>query len=108
MGIRSMIALPILWDDAVIGLLEVFACEPNAFDANDPIVLKRLAGMCSSAVHSAGKPEPASSVQSSPEHPHIPQGSGFAPASVTSVDDEFSIETTADLPLPHFSRSRKI
>ncbi len=113
LGIRSMIAVPILWDDAVIGLLEVFSREPQAFDANDPLVLKRLAGMCSSAVHRAGTPKPGLREQDSPQHPrtgspHKSPEPGFPPAPVASVDDEFPVETTADLPLPHFSRSRKI
>lgn len=116
LGIRSMIAVPILWEEAVIGLVEVFSPEPFAFDANDPLVLKRLAGMCSSAVHRAGKPEPALPEQASPENRSPQNGSSqrispesrFLPAPVASVDDEFPVETTADLPLPHFSRARKI
>jgi putative methionine-R-sulfoxide reductase with GAF domain len=110
LGIRSMIAVPIHWGDAVIGLLEIFSPEPYAFGVNDPIVLKRLAEMCSSAVHRAGRPEPdfpeqgstgGSSQNDSPE-------SRFPTASATIVDDEFPVETPADLPLLHFSRSRKI
>ena len=110
LGIRSMIAVPILWRDAVIGLLEVFSPEPHAFGANDPLVLKRLAGMCSSAVHRAGTPEPGFAEESSAEPglKSISPESGFPPATVTFVDDEFPVETPADLPLPHFSRSRKI
>ncbi len=107
-GIRSMIAVPIIWDVAVIGILEVFSPEPYAFDANDPIVLKRLAGMCSAAVHRAGKLQP--SEQNSAEDasiqdvPASPQPQPLA----ASVDDEFPVETPADLPLPHLSRSRKL
>jgi putative methionine-R-sulfoxide reductase with GAF domain len=116
LGIRSMIAVPILWEDAVIGLVEVFSPEPYAFDANDPLVLKRLAGMCSSAIHRAGRPESGCPEQTSPENSssqtgspqYISPESRFLPASVASVDDEFPVETTADLPLPHLSRSRKI
>jgi putative methionine-R-sulfoxide reductase with GAF domain len=110
LGIRSMIAVPIQWQDAVIGLLEVFSPEPYAFGINDPIVLKRLAEMCSSAVHRAGRPEPSFPEQGSTDHrsQHGSPESHFPPASATVVDDEFPVETTADLPLLHFSRSRKI
>ena len=116
LGIRSMIAVPILWEEAVIGLLEAFSPEPYAFDANDPLVLKRLAGMCSAAVHRAGRPEPGFPEQGSAEQGSSQTGSlqhgspesGLAPATAICVDDEFPVETTADLPLPHFSRSRKI
>jgi hypothetical protein len=116
LGIRSMIAVPIRWDDAVIGLLEVFSPEPYAFSTNDPLALKRLAGICSTAVHRAGAPDRDSSGDGSSELGSServsaePGSRGFmSPAvSVESVDDEFPVETAADLPLPHFSRSRKI
>src|SRR5271155_2114586 len=131
LGIRSIIAVPIRWDDAVIGLLEVFAPEPYAFSINDPLALKRLAGIISIAVHRAGAPESSavesstaeqnSRGQSSTEHgsaenvfserisaSHSASKVGFVPAPVASVDDEFPIETSADLPLPRFSRSGKI
>ena len=73
LGIRSVIAVPIRWDDAVIGLLEVFAPGPYAFSTNDPLALKRLAGIISTAVHRAGTPEPSvtesdPSEQDSAEH----------------------------------------
>jgi putative methionine-R-sulfoxide reductase with GAF domain len=112
LGIRSMIAVPIRWDDAVIGLLEVFSPEPYAFSTNDPLALKRLAGIISASVHRAGtEPAPAVDVRDEPSlltsrSPEQAQPVS-APVAV-SVDDEFPVETTADLPLPHFSRSRKI
>src|SRR5271167_2068525 len=115
LGIRSMIAVPIRWEDAVIGLLEVFSPEPYAFGSNDPLVLKRLAGMCSSAVHRSGRPEPHSSGHDSSlsDSGQAVSSQSTAPypdpaAAVVCVDDEFPVETPADLPLPHFSRARKI
>jgi len=111
LGIRSMIAVPIQWEDAVIGLLEVFSPEPHAFGANDPLVLKRLAGICSAAVYRSGASESHSpghdSAQPDSRQPVSPQ-STFPAASAACVDDEFPVETPADLPLPHFSRTRKI
>jgi hypothetical protein len=116
LGIRSMIAVPIRWDDAVIGLLEVFSPEPYAFSTNDPLALKRLAGICSTAVHRAGAPDRDSSGDGSAElgsservsAEPFSRGSMSPAVSVESVDDEFPVETAADLPLFHFSRSRKI
>jgi putative methionine-R-sulfoxide reductase with GAF domain len=105
LGIRSMIAVPIRWEDAVIGLLEVFSPEPYAFSTNDPIVLKRLAEIISTAVYRAGAAEPVSEYGSA-ECGSVQSRS--APSSMTSVDDEFPVETSADLPFPHFSRARKI
>jgi len=106
LGIRSMIAVPIRWEDAVIGLVEVFSPEPYAFSTNDPLVLKRLAEIISRAVHRAGTPEPRSDDGIEKLGPRAVSGAGRL--SVTSVDDEFPVETPADLPLPHLSRSRKI
>jgi putative methionine-R-sulfoxide reductase with GAF domain len=116
LGIRSMVAVPVRWEDAVIGLLEVFSPEAYAFSSNDSIALERLAGIGSSAVHRAGTPAP-DSAQAGFQSPDLPEAglpasgstkSAGPPASVACVDDEFPVETPADLLLPHFSRSRKI
>src|SRR5580693_521660 len=126
LGIRSIIAVPIRWDDAVIGLLEVFGPEPYAFSTNDPLALKRLAGIISSAVHRAGAPEPSTTEIIPAErdwsgHGLTEKGSEenesalhsslkfrSVPAPVASLDDEFPVETSAGLSVPHLSRSRKI
>ena len=105
LGIRSMIAVPIRWDNSVIGLLEVFSPEPYAFSSNDPIVLKRLAEIISTAVYRAGAPERVSRYASA--EPAAPESTS-APVSTPSVDDEFPLEPSADLPFPRLSRSRKI
>ena len=130
LGIRSIIAVPIRWEEAVIGILEVFAPEPYAFSTNDPLALKRLAGIISVAVHRAGVPE-SGAVESGPTEQnsegqssmeraytedvsekvsasHSASKVGFVPVPAASVDDEFPLETSADLPLPRFSRSGKI
>src|SRR5580704_1640600 len=121
LGIRSMIAVPIRWGDSVIGLLEVFSPEPYAFSTNDPLALQRLAGIVSTAVHRAGVLEPGladhdfaenKSAENSSSEGSSREGASAKPVSASvaavSVDDEFPVETSADLPLPHFSRSRKI
>lgn len=58
LGIRSMIAAPILWDVSVIGLIEVFSSEAQAFASEAELVLSRLAEITAQAVHRAGTPEP--------------------------------------------------
>jgi len=106
LGIRSMIALPVLWGEAVIGLLEVFSPEPYAFSSNDPVVLKRLAGIISDAIYRAGAEEKTAQIHSQRERA---VGKSNQPASLSAlVDDEFRQETSADLPLLHLSRARKI
>ena len=87
LGIRSMVAVPIRSADAVIGLLEVFSPEPNNFSADDEMVLQRLSAIISGAVERTAQDD----INAAPH---------------ASVDDEFPIETPADLPIPQFSPSR--
>lgn len=108
LGIRSMVAVPVRWEDAVIGLLEVFSPEPYVFSSNDSVVLERLAGICSAAVHRAGMLAPDSPADGSLHPEEAGLKAPASPAPVACVDDEFPIETPADLPLPRLSRSRKI
>jgi hypothetical protein len=80
-----MLAVPIRSADEVIGLLEVFSPEPNNFDADDQIVLQRLALIVCATVRRSTLDDAAK---------------------VPDVDDEFPVETPADLPIPQFSPSR--
>lgn len=51
--IRSMLAAPLRSDETVIGLLEAFSAEPNAFDEQDSAVLQRFAETIVAAVNRA-------------------------------------------------------
>jgi len=85
LGIRSMLAVPIRSAEEAIGLLEVFSPEPNNFGADDEIVLQRLALIVCATIR-------RSALDDAGETP--------------GVDDEFPVETPADLPIPQFSPSR--
>jgi hypothetical protein len=91
LGIRSMIAVPIRREASVIGLLEVFSPGPANFGPSDEIVLQRLADIASAALVRAHSHEADPTQEASP-----------------LVDDEFPVETPADLPLPQLSRSRNL
>ena len=109
LGIRSMIAVPVVWGNAVIGLLEVFSPEAYAFSTNDPVVLKRLAGIISHAIYRAGAEDRSEPVYPRQNHAKGTVAMSSQPASSpAAVDDEFPNETSADLPFLHFSRARKI
>ena len=130
LGIRSMIAVPIRSDEAVIGLLEVFSPTPHAFSPNDDLVLKRLAKIAGTAVQRSHEPEiapqpavreEAIAVDPKPHELAAPVVTPLvapvvvpsprvvtAPIPMPAVDDEFPVETAADLPLPRLSRSRKL
>ena len=77
-----MLAVPIHRDGTIVGLLEVFAREPDAFGSEMELVFLQLSELASRAVGRAAVP--ASAVAAPP-----------AP-----VDDEFPVETPADLFFP--------
>jgi GAF domain-containing protein len=91
LGIRSMIAAPIRSQGEVIGLIEVFSPEPDIFQSDHELALQRLTEIVSVAVIRAGLPRSSPPV-----------------TSTASVDDEFPVETPADLPIPRLSRSRNL
>jgi hypothetical protein len=62
LGIRSMLASPVRSNDQVIGLIEVFSAQPNAFNEKDAVILQRFAetiqAAVSRAVAATGAPPP--------------------------------------------------
>lgn len=91
LGIRSMIAAPIRSTGAVIGLIEVFSPHPGIFQPHHELALLRLTEIVSAAVERASHPQ-----------------AGAPLPSAASLDDEFPVETPADLPIPRLSRSRNL
>jgi GAF domain-containing protein len=91
LGIRSIIAAPIRSQGVVIGLIEVFSPRPDIFQPDHELALQHLTVVVSAAVLRASLPESASPA-----------------ASAASVDDEFPVETPADLPIPRLSFSRNL
>jgi putative methionine-R-sulfoxide reductase with GAF domain len=89
LGIRSMIAAPIRSQGVVTGLIEVFSPHPETFQPDHELTLHHLTEVVSAAVLRASLPESASPA-----------------ASTSSVDDEFPVETPADLPILQLSPSR--
>lgn len=81
--IRSMLAVPIHRDGTIVGLLEVFAREPDAFGSEMELVFLQLSELASRAVGRAAVPASTVPVPSAP------------------VDDEFPVETPADLFFPN-------
>jgi putative methionine-R-sulfoxide reductase with GAF domain len=66
LGIRSMLAAPLRLGDRVVGLLEVFSAQPNAFGENDSAVLQRFAEMIVAAVNRAVRVHQPDPVPASP------------------------------------------
>jgi putative methionine-R-sulfoxide reductase with GAF domain len=55
LGIRSLLAAPVIRGEKVIGLLEVFSAQPNAFRDKDGAVLERFAETILAAVTQAAR-----------------------------------------------------
>lgn len=91
LGIRSILAVPIRWNEAVIGLIEVFSPHPFRFDHSGEQVLLRLAEISCDAIHQAGTLEAES----------LPEADGDV-----TERDEFAGdgETESPAPLPHSRR----
>jgi hypothetical protein len=75
LGIRSMIASPIRAGEKVIGLIEIFADQPNAFVEKDGMVLQRLADTVAAAVNRIAPANPDPAPPQSPESFSPPPGS---------------------------------
>lgn len=84
LGIRSILAVPLLVDDKSVGLVETFSPQPNAFSEADGRVLQRLADTVLAAVNRAARAENLPPLGSATEVP--------SPGSVlfASVDQEKS------------------
>ena len=73
LGIRSMLAAPILMGERVIGILEVFSGTAGAFDRNDSAVLQRFAETILAAINRAARAHDPSIAVPSPPKPFTPQ-----------------------------------
>ncbi|HTS59276.1 MAG TPA: GAF domain-containing protein [Terriglobales bacterium] len=73
-GVRSILVVPIRWKSMIIGLLEVFCLQPNAFGPDDEFILVRLAKMAATA----GAPAEAAEEEGAPEAPPEPRAPKLA------------------------------
>ena len=72
LGIRSMLAAPVRMGERVIGLLEVFSADTNAFSENDSTVLQRFAETILAAVNRAARAHDLSDPPPPPPKPFSP------------------------------------
>lgn len=95
LGIRSMAAAPLRLNGEVIGILEVFSSNPNAFGESDHAMLEGLAETVCEAVDRT--------VQRLPVHVEEQIGSAADESGIVS-----SLESQAEPHLPPLPRSQKI
>ena len=84
LGIRSILAAPVRVVGRVIGLIEVFSPQPNAFSEHDAIVLQRLADAVLVAVNRAARAEDLEVQLPSPAAVIPTQGSVLFASEVTA------------------------
>jgi hypothetical protein len=77
LGIRSMLAAPIRLREKVVGLLEVFSSEPNAFGESDGSVVQRFAETISAAVDRAVRAHVSSAPLAATPEPSSPPNGSF-------------------------------
>jgi hypothetical protein len=68
LGIASVAVMPVVSDDEVIGVFELFSGQANAFSERDVVALQRLAEMVETAARFA---RAAEEVLRDPEHKHL-------------------------------------
>jgi len=72
LGIRSIVAAPVVMEEKVIGLLEVFSAQPNAFRESDGDVLERFAETILAAVNRAVRAHDSSGAPATSAKPFSP------------------------------------
>jgi len=94
LGIRSILAAPVRVGGRVIGLIEAFSPQPNAFSESDAVVLQRLADAVLVAVNRAARAEDLEVQAPAPAAVIPTQGSVLFTSEVTkgNAKDENSAE----------------
>lgn len=66
LGISSVVAMPIVSDQQVLGIFELFSSKPNAFSDDNVAALRRLSEMVETAVKYAVAAQPVLPIQDQP------------------------------------------
>jgi len=107
LGIRSMIAVPIRLGETVIGLLEVFASRPHAFNERHGTILQRLADTILAAVNRSARLRGVQKKAAAPPQNNGPAGTpSFGPSFAASQNFPFRsvlepAERTSTFSFPH-------
>src|SRR5215470_2748404 len=73
LGISSVVVMPLLCGDAVIGVFELFSDQPNIFEARDIAALERMGAMVRAALeHSANSLGIEQATDQPTTHPSFP------------------------------------
>jgi putative methionine-R-sulfoxide reductase with GAF domain len=102
LGIRSVVVMPLVQGDDVIGVFELFSDKANIFEARDITALERMGGMVHTALeHSSAALGvlPSTQEATSPESaPGIEAVAGVAPTPLVAGNMDFEQAATAAIP----------
>ncbi len=103
LGIASVVVMPIVSEEQVLGVFELFSGKPRAFDERDLSALQRLSEMVETAVKHAATMPPMPKVQEPVAEPQ-PSGAGVVPRAAPPSSGTFQAEVVLappeKVPLP--------
>jgi hypothetical protein len=87
LGIASFVVLPLIRENDVIGIFEVFSSQPHAFQERDLQALERLGEMVNTALDQVTRPRsrPAAVANATHKIPVVPNNSQTKPAAPPAV-----------------------
>jgi GAF domain-containing protein len=100
LGISSVVAMPILSNEYVLGIFELFSSKPNAFTDDNISALQRLSEMAVTAVKYAVAAQAAPALQERPEAAKLPASEDEIKTEVETSDvleSDDVLSTTAEV-----------
>jgi len=104
LGISSVVVMPLLRGDEVIGVFELFSDQPNIFEARDIAALERMGAMVHAALEHSANSLGIEHPTDQPTHPSLPiSGNGHhgeapeAPSNTSIIDSTLAFSENDDL-----------
>src|SRR5262244_3179849 len=104
LGIRSVVVMPLLRGEEVIGVFELFSDQPNVFETRDIAALERMGAMVHAALEHSATSLGIEHPTDQPTHPSLPiSGNGHhgeapeAPSNTSIIDSTLAFSENDDL-----------
>src|SRR5215468_4327324 len=108
LGIRSVVVMPLLRGEEVIGVFELFSDQPNVFETRDIAALERMGAMVHAALEHSANSLGIEHPRDQPTHPSLPvSGNGHhgespeASFGTTVIDSTLAFSQDDDLIMEH-------
>ncbi len=100
LGIASVVVMPIVSDDHVLGVFELFSGKPHAFDERDLSALQRLSEMVETAVKHAATAQTLPTVEELPTPDPQPPAAEIVPPAVQAAAPPIAATFERDIDIP--------